>query len=282
MPFDDTVSCNINEPMKIPMPRFYGSMEMSSALTPTSYDMGERMKLVAASSAAAYMYPQTPMVGPWCSMKWYGAFNNDGNSLYEQSGKSVPPRPPPGLEHEGNCFHKKSSKESEDGYDSSQSTCEASECAASSFCSWDEASTKSSLEHSDSIAGDSAVAMGSAELSLNSLSWSERSNLVLPFIARWAQFLGLTQTSKSIDELQSLILEHPSAQTCTKKKHGTTEHLRRSLEKLHAQELIQLMTSPDAPLSVQISIDTLAFQMQEELTNLKRPKQGTKKMKRRR
>merc|ERR1711988_1227073 len=108
---------------------------------------------------------------------------------------------PPGLEHM--CFSRqKSGKDSEDGYDSSRSTCEASEDAGSSFSSLDEVpvSAKSSLESSETHL-----------LNLSSLSWAERSNLVLPFISGWARFLGLTQSQKSIVELQRLILEHPTA-----------------------------------------------------------------------
>jgi hypothetical protein len=146
------------------------------------------------------------------------------------------------------------------------------------------------LEDSDLITGDSALALDCGivgqcgnrpEVILNSLSWAERSNVVLPFISSWARFLGLTQSLNSLSELQRLVLEHPSAQTCSWETQKHAEHLRRFLEKLDIQELTQLMALQEAPPSVQLSIDALAFQMQEEIQKLKARKQGTN-MKRRR
>lgn len=292
MPSDGAATRTINEPMKIPLPRWDMSMDTGSPLTATSYDMGDRMKFAAVPAA----YPQTVMAAPWYgsfnSQPWYASFTSEANSLDEQPEMISTLKAPPGLEHFG---RQKSGKDSDDGYDSSRSTCEASEDAGSSFSSLDEVpvSAKSSLEHSETLAADppSAHGRGSTgqfgnchQLNLSALSWAERSNLVLPFISGWAQFLGLTQSQTSIMELQRLILEHPAALNCSRKmqKSGGAAHLRQSLEKLPIHELIQLMTSQEAPPSVQLSIDTLAFQMQEEMASLKRCKPGSKTTKRRR
>jgi len=56
---------------------------------------------------------------------------------------------------------------------------------------------------------------------------------------------------------------------------------RQRLEKLQIEELLQLLPSQEAPLSVQLSFDTLSFQVQEERTKAKRCKQVSKTKRRR-
>lgn len=224
------------------------------------------MKLMATSSAAAYPVPLK--VGAGDSKQLYGAITGKPTTVCREPDQVFPLKAPPGLEH---LRRPSSGKDSDDGYDSSQSTCEASVSDGSSFCSWEEASVRSSSSL------DTSESVHEHQVAVNKLSWHERSNLLLPFISGWAQLLGLTQSCTSLMELQRLILEHPTAQNCSKRmQHRDIERLRQGLENLQMQELLELMPFQEAPLSVQLSIDTFSFQLQQEMSEVKRRKQGSK------
>lgn len=119
-------------------------------------------------------------------------------------------------------------------------------------------------------------------LCLQKLSLAERANIILPFISEWAKQSHLSASLASIVNLQQLISEHPAIQELSKKDPVATvtsdekKQLRHGLEGLRVQDLMKLLKPQDAPLSVQLSIETLAFELQQEWTKSKDSKQGSK------
>merc|ERR1719440_1119667 len=94
--------------------------------------------------------------------------------------------------------------------------------------------------------------------------------------------MGLTQSLESIINLQSLIAEHPVNQERAKKACPATvtsderKQLRHGLEGLQASDLIRLLKPHEAPLSVQLSVETLAFELQQECEKSKERKKSSR------
>lgn len=177
-------------------------------------------------------------------------------------------------------------KVSEDGYDSSHSTSAETSDAELSTGSVDLASFKSMSEQPEPRGADMPAGtlehLGKPEpANIDSLSWVERANLILPVIAG-----RVTSSLRSIAELQRLIAEHPATKELAERRFRKksqlpvdVEQLRGSFKDLQIQELVEMMTCKEAPVSVQIQIDTLAFELQQELT---KPKRGSKTRQRKR
>jgi len=117
---------------------------------------------------------------------------------------------------------------------------------------------------------------------IQKLPLAERADLILPVISEKAQLMCLTQSLESIVNLQRLIIEHPVIQELAKNVPFSTvtsdekRQLRHVLEGLQVQDLITLLKSQDAPLSVQLSIETLAVELKQEWAKSKESKQGSK------
>lgn len=109
-------------------------------------------------------------------------------------------------------------------------------------------------------------------LRLRKLSLAERADLILPMLAEWAQLEHLTVSLDSIAKLQCLINEHPVVQDKASPPAVTNaeqKQLRHGLKGLQVQDLIGHLKSQEAPLSVQLAIETLAFELQQEWTQSK-------------
>lgn len=208
--------------------------------------------------------------------------------------------------------HEGLTKDSDDGYDSSHSTaCETSDCSESLTSSWD--ATSMDMPESLSFSPPPGLSLGAGSmempesfsfvpppglglnvgrvptflgkhklLSLNDLSWAERANLILPVISGWARILGLTKSVASIAELQRLIDEHPATLEMGTRRlkkarsQSDLEKLKKTLEELRIEELLEKLSSEDSPPSVQLSMDALVFEIQQETTKVKRRGQKSK------
>lgn len=238
------------------------------------------MKYAMADSDATYPYSLT--MGPM--YYWPSQTNSMGS--WEQPAKVCPPTTIKSV------IARFESKDNEDGYDSSESTsCETHDSVETS--SWDGTSFKSVSEQPDSLRGDSATVRCGTLESLRqqkqppTLSWADRASVILPALAEWANILGLTHSLTSIAELHCLVVEHPATRELAEssrkvRKHWDLECLRESLKDCQMQQLIEMLTSQEAPPSVQISIDTLAVELQQELTKVNKPRKQASKLKHRR
>lgn len=231
--------------MKIPVP----SNSFNAAGPRKAPDMREPMKL-HASALPHYLAPPPGLdqVGVWCP--WTPADDFVAGTL-------------------------------DDGYDSSHSTsCGASTsekmCSSPSMQSED-ASIDSGAEETDVTSRGWPLSMKCSP-SLDQFSFPERANIILPVIAEWGTLMGLTRSGDSIVQLQRLISEHPATQGRRKNaSHGfgsvEINNLRLALRDTPLQELIAMLKPEEAPPSVQISIETLACEMQLEWAKSKERKQ---------
>jgi len=253
------------------------------------YCMGDQMKYAIAASVSHY--PQGLEVEQWCSWPWPGASMPHGEARWEEPAKiskTTPFNAVPQYAKQSLQIGK-DTQEIDDGYDSSHSTsCETSDCSESLTSSWDATSILESAELSPirpppglgfDMESVPTRTCKQKQLSLNDLSWAERANLILPVISGWGRILGLTKSVASIMELQRLIGEHPATREIQSRKARTPEEmekLKKTLQELQIQELLEKLGSEEAPPSVQLSIDTLAFEIQQEIAKVKRRGQGSK------
>lgn len=103
-------------------------------------------------------------------------------------------------------------------------------------------------------------------LSLSRLSFAERMDLILPIISERIELLGLSQSLECIAQLRLLLSEHPVVgKAAANMKVGEGKKLVRILKCLRVHDLISRLKPEDAPLSIQLSIEILGWQMREEV-----------------
>jgi hypothetical protein len=278
----------MGEPMKISTRGWDINMPTPEHYLSQNYCMGDQMKYAVNASFAKQTLAEA---------RWEEPTKLRMPTLFDGA--------PEGAKASLQAIH----QDSDDGYDSSHSTaCETSDCSESLTSSSD----VTSMEMPDfspppglSLGGGSmempeqfsfvpppglSLNVGTIptllskhkQLSLNDLSWAERANLILPVISGWARILGLTKSAATIAELQRLIDEHPATlemRTRRLKKARSPadlEKLKKTLEDLRIQELLEKLSSEESPPSVQLSMDALVFEIQQETTKVKRRGQGSK------
>jgi hypothetical protein len=282
----------LSEPMKISTGPMQGRWDVNMQ-TSGQYDiycMGDQMKYAIAASAIHNPQSLLGVQGEqWCSWPWPGASMPHGEARWEEPAKICMPTSFDAVPQRYAKSSLQIQKDDDDGYDSSHSTsCETSACSESLTSSWDAASILESAELSPirpppglgfDVGSVPTRPSRQRQLGLNDLSWAERANLILPVISGWGRILGLTKSVASIGELQRLISEHPATREIQSRKARMpedTETLKKTLQELQIQELLEKLGCQEAPPSVQISIDTLAFEIQQEITKVKRRGQGSK------
>lgn len=168
-------------------------------------------------------------------------------------------------------------RKTEDGDDSNQST----SCGASEV----DSPTLTPRSSTVSIASIASVALQLASsmeesanaLSISKLSFFQRASLILPAISERAQHLGITQSVESIEQLQRQVAEHPAALKPNKTNMTAVEYtrLRSNMAFLQVQELMEMLKSEEAPTSIQLSIETLCYEMEYEFAKLQKQNQGS-------
>lgn len=164
----------------------------------------------------------------------------------------------------------------EDGDDSNQSTsCGASEVDSPTL------TPRSSIASIASVALQLASSMeeSAKALSMSKFSFFQRASLILPAISECAQHLGITQSVESIEQLQRQVAEHPASLKPNKTNMTAVEYtrLRSNMATLQVQELMEMLKSEEAPTSVQLSIETLCYEMEYEFAKLQKQNQGSNK-----
>lgn len=172
----------------------------------------------------------------------------------------------------------------EDGCDSSLSTSYATSDSPNSpkSCleSLDDAATNSSLEDFHLDHDEPLVHLDKhSQLCLGKLSFAVRAGLILPIISDCAQHLRLTKSLDSIAQLMRLINEHPDLSksgAAMNVTSGDMHHLMRGLKNIQMMDLVEVLKFQEAPISVRISIDTLACELEQELNPVSHRRQASK------
>jgi len=196
------------------------------------------------------------LTGPWEADEWrikaaHGALGNLGKQLLATMSKSVDKNP-----KVGDC-------------ETDSTSYGTSEAEADCIDSGSEEANSQDASPEDSVSV-------SADL-LGNLTFFQRASLILPAISGWAKPLGLTKSLRSIEQLKRQISEHPETrkQAKTALTMGMTTLLRNSIKDFQVQDLMKLLKPEEAPPSIQLSLETLCYEMEQERAKQQKQKGGS-------
>jgi len=196
------------------------------------------------------------LTGPWEADEWrmkaaHGALGNLGKSLLATMSKSVDKSPKIG------------------DSETDSTSCGNSETEV-------EGTDSGSEEANSQRAVSKDTSSFPADL-LGNLTFFQRASLILPAVSGWAKPLGLTKSLRSIEQLKRQISEHPETrkQAKTALTMGMTTLLRNSIKDFQVQDLMKLLKTEEAPPSIQLSLETLCYEMEQERAKQQKQKGGS-------